>query len=87
MPEFDRESYLWVAFMENGMTAARSNGERSLQVSDLIGYANVIPSLVEPWEFRAVVAMSQGYIRGYNRGTNALGIPPMDDENWSSDKW
>ena len=74
-PEVD---YLWQVFCDTGPTHHTATGERALRVGDLTAYASAIPSLVEPWEYRAVAQMSAAYVRGKISGQDPFRIAPMD---------
>ena len=42
----------------------------------LYAYAQGTGDLSEPWEYRAVIAMSRAYLMGLDRGKNIMCSPP-----------
>ena len=48
----------------------------------LYAYAQGTGDLSEPWEYRAVIAMSRAYLDGLTRGKDVMCMPPSE---WGKD--
>jgi len=71
-------AYLLAALFEAGPTEWRDGIEQALSWPVLWYYARATGEITEPWEFRAVMAMSRAYVQGKRDGTNIHSIPPAE---------
>lgn len=59
------------------------NGPVPIEWIDLHAYAQLSGAISEPWEAKALIAMSRHYLRGLTEGQDIMSIPPdeRDDED------
>lgn len=49
--------------------------------AELRAYSEALGGISEPWEYRAIMAMSRAYIRAIEEGKDVHCIPPVEREN------
>lgn len=69
-------SYLLDALQEVGWEVCQSQAPWT----ELINYAAGTWAVSEPWEYRAIMAMSRAYVRAINEGKDVHCIPPVERE-------
>lgn len=80
MPDLEAGEYLLETLFEAGPTRVSGEGEMPLDWASLWAYAQATGALAEPWEFRAVMAMSRAYLSAKHEGKNALCKAPVERE-------
>lgn len=72
-------SYLITAAHDMKLGVTDGNGGlRPQQWEDLISFGKEIAGLNEPWELKALMDMSQGYVTEFMNGRDMLRTSPMD---------
>ena len=72
--------YLLDALFSVGPTEWKGGDESPISWLELGAYANATGDLSEPWELRAVMAMSRAYFKAKSEGTDVHCIAPVDRE-------
>lgn len=72
--------YLLDALFAVGPTEYRAGEEAPISWAELAAYAAATGDVSEPWELRAVMAMSRAYFRAKHDGKNIHSIAPVDRE-------
>lgn len=70
--------YLLDALFEVGPTEWRQDQEGPISWGELQAYGKATLAITEPWEFRAVMAMSKAYFRAKVQGKDVHCIAPVD---------
>lgn len=71
------------ALFEVGPVEYHSSGEPiPITWPTLWAFGQATGDLTEPWEYRAVIAMSRSYIDGKTRGEDVFCMPP---DTWGDD--
>ena len=73
-------AYLLDALFTVGPSEWQGGEERPISWAELAAYAKATGDVQEPWELRAIMAMSRAYIRGKREGVNVHCIAPVDRE-------
>ena len=71
--------YLLDALFEVGPSEYQAGNEMPVSWQALHAYASSTWAISEPWEFRAVMAMSKAYFRAKVQGKNPHAIEPIDE--------
>lgn len=77
--------YLLDALFAVGPTEYRAGEEGPITWGELGAYASATGDVSEPWELRAVMAMSRAYFRAKIEGKDVHCIAPVDREGL--DEW
>jgi hypothetical protein len=79
MPETDGGEYLLALLFEVGPSEYHATGgEVALSWGTLHAYGQATRSISDPWEYRALRAMSAGYVQAKRDGVDVFAIPPVD---------
>lgn len=70
--------YLLEALFHVGPSAWSDGAEVPISWAELAGYMAATGDISEPWEARAVMAMSKAYVNAKREGVNVHCIAPVD---------
>lgn len=81
MPDIEAGAYLIDALMEAGPTLAHPmGGEMPLDWPTVAAYGQVMQTVSDPWEYKALIDMSRAYLAARIAGKSPLAMPPIEQE-------
>lgn len=81
LPDIEAGAYLIDALMEAGPTLAHPmGGEMPLDWPTVAAYGQVMQTVSDPWEYKALIDMSRAYLAARIAGKSPLAMPPIEQE-------